>query len=307
MRGNAVRALAPGLLVLALVGVVAIASTGSNPAGTGETRRPSDILLDIFFSFALFALIPAAAMLVWGLMQRREIAEGFASGRFKRTGLVTFLMVAAVLAAFGYWRRPEPRPPNTEQLEDVIIPRGSPTSFGDGDPPPQYEAEFAWIPVIVVVTLAAVGFAAAYASKRQRRRRWAAEEAVTASLVEMLEETLDDLRAEVDPRKAVIAAYARLERTLAAHGSGRKAAETPDEYLRRILPRLAVDRSSIRRLTDLFTWAKFSHHEVDGGMKEEAIDALTQVLDELRASTAAERATEPPQPPSPLQTREESA
>src|SRR5918995_5451061 len=97
MRGNAMRALAPGMLVLALVGVVAIASTGSNPAGTGETRRPADILLDIFFSFALVALIPAAAMLVWGLMQRREIAEGFASGRFKRTGLVTFLLVAAVL------------------------------------------------------------------------------------------------------------------------------------------------------------------------------------------------------------------
>ena len=305
MRPNAARALAPGLLVLALVGVVAIAATGSNPASTGERRRPADILLDIFFSLAVVALIPAAAMLVWGLMQRKEIAEGFASGRFKRTGLVTFLLVAAVLGAFGYWRRPDPRPPNTEQLEDVIIPRGTATSFGEGEPPPQYEAEFAWIPVIAIVVLAAVGLAAAYESRRRRRRRWAAEEAVAESLVELLEDTLDDLRAEVDPRKAVIGAYARLERTLAAHGSARKAAETPDEYLRRILPRLAVDQSSIRRLTDLFTWAKFSHHDVDGGMKEEAIDALTQVRDELRAA-AAEGASEAP-PPSPLQAREESA
>jgi hypothetical protein len=306
VRANALRALAPGLLVLALVGVVAIAATGSHPAGTGETRRPSDILLDIFFSFAVVALIPAAAMLIWGLMQRKEIAAGYASGRFKRTGLVTFLLVAAVLGAIGYWRRPEPRPPTIEQLEDVIIPRGgTETSFGDGEPPPQYEAEFAWIPVIVVVLLAAVGFAAAYASSRRRKRRWAAEEAVAESLVDMLEDTLDDLRAEVDPRKAVIAAYARLERTLAAHGSARKAAETPDEYLQRILPRLAVDRRSIQRLTDLFTRAKFSQHDVDSGMKEEAIDALTQVRDELRAA-ADERATEPP-PPSPLQTREESA
>jgi Domain of unknown function (DUF4129) len=305
MRGNAVRALAPGLLVLALVGVVAIASTGSNPAGTGATRRPADILLDIFFSFAVVALIPAAAILVWGLMQRKEIAEGYASGRFRRTGLLTFFMVAAVLGAIGYWRRPEPRPPNTQQLEDIIIPRGNATSFGEGEPPPQYEAEFAWIPVIVVVILAAVGFGAYYESRRRRRRRWAAEEAVTESLVEMLEDTLDDLRAEVDPRKAVIAAYARLERTLAAHGSAREAAETPEEYLQRILPRLAVDRRSIRRLTDLFTRAKFSQHDVDGGMKEEAIDALTQVRDELRAASV-EAATEPP-PPSPLQTRGDSA
>jgi hypothetical protein len=188
----------------------------------------------------------------------------------------------------------------------VIIPRGeTPTSFGDGDPPPQYEAEFAWIPVIVVVILAAVGFAAAYASRQRRRGRWAAEEAVTESLVEMLEDTLDDLRAEVDPRKAVIAAYARLERTLAAHGSARKAAETPEEYLARILPRLAIERRSIRRLTDLFTRAKFSQHDVDAGMKEEAIDALAQVRDELRAAAATAEA-QPPDP-SPLRTREERA
>jgi hypothetical protein len=306
MRANARRALAPGVLVLALVGVVAIASTGSNPAGTGETRRPTDTLLDIFFSFALVALIPAAAILVWGLMQRREIAEGFASGRFRRTGLLTFFLIAAAVGAFGYWRRPDPKLPTPEQLEDVIIPRGeTPASFGDGDPPPQYEAEFAWIPVIVVVILAAVGFAAAYASRQRRRGRWAAEEAVTESLVEMLEDTLDDLRAEVDPRKAVIAAYARLERTLAAHGSARKAAETPEEYLARILPRLAIERRSIRRLTDLFTRAKFSLHDVDAGMKEEAIDALAQVRDELRAAAATAEA-QPPDP-SPLRTREERA
>jgi hypothetical protein len=306
MRGNALRALAPGVLVLALVGFVAIASRGSRPAGAGETRRPADALLDIFFSFALVALIPAAAMLVWGLMQRREIAERVASGRFRRTGLVTFLAVAAAIGVFGYWRLRDPRLPTSEQLEDVIVPRGGPpTSIGDGDPPPAYEAEFAWIPVIVVVVLAALGLAAAHVSARRRRRRSADEDAVAHALVEVLEGTLDDLRAEVDPRKAVIAAYARLERTLALHGFARTAAETPEEYLARILPRLAIDRRSIRRLTDLFTRAKFSQHDVDAGMKEEAIEALAQVRDELRV--AAEDALRKPTTPSPLQTREERA
>ena len=46
----------------------------------------------------------------------------------------------------------------------------------------------------------------------------------------MLDETLDDLRAEADPRRAIIAAYARLERVLAANGVPRTA-ETSDEYL----------------------------------------------------------------------------
>ena len=101
----------------------------------------------------------------------------------------------------------------------------------------------------------------------------------------MLDDTLDDLRAEADPRRAVIAAYARLERVLAAHGSRGDASETPEE-----LPRAASSdgstssRRAIRRLTDLFERAKFSQHEVDAGMKDEAIAALEQVRDELRAA-----------------------
>jgi hypothetical protein len=308
VRGSARRALASGLLVLALVGFVAIASTGSRPAGTSETEKPSDALLDVFFSFMLVALIPAAAILVWGLMQRKEIAARVASGRYPRTGLVTFLLVAAALGAFGYWRLRDPRLPTAEQFEDVIVPRGGPaTSFGEGEPPPAYEAEFAWIPVLVVVLLAALAFAA-HALARRRRYRSAQEETVALALAEVLDDTLDDLRAEIDPRKAVIAAYARLERTLAAHGSARKAAETPEEYLARILPRLAIERRSIRRLTDLFTRAKFSQHDVDAGMKEVAIDALAQVRDELRAAAAAAATAEAQPPdPSPSRTREERA
>ena len=38
-----------------------------------------------------------------------------------------------------------------------------------------------------------------------------------------------------------------------------------------------------RRLTDLFEWAKFSQHEPAAHMRDEAIDALVAVRDELRA------------------------
>ena len=59
-------------------------------------------------------------------------------------------------------------------------------------------------------------------------------------LADVVEETLDDLRAERDPRKAVIAAYARLERALAAYGLPRRASEAPEEYVVRILGDLEV-------------------------------------------------------------------
>ena len=44
------------------------------------------------------------------------------------------------------------------------------------------------------------------------------------------------------------------------------------------------------RLTGLFQWAKFSPHTVDETMRAEAIDALTQVRDELRAKREEDRA-----------------
>jgi hypothetical protein len=40
----------------------------------------------------------------------------------------------------------------------------------------------------------------------------------------------------------------------------------------------------LRRLTGLFEWAKFSAHDVDPKMRDEAIGALLEVRDELQAN-----------------------
>jgi hypothetical protein len=85
----------------------------------------------------------------------------------------------------------------------------------------------------------------------------------------------------------VIAAYARLERVLAAHGEPRQDADTPEEHLARVLGHLDVDRRAVRRLVDLFVEAKFSQHHVDARMKNEAIGALEQVRDQLRVAAAS--------------------
>jgi hypothetical protein len=49
----------------------------------------------------------------------------------------------------------------------------------------------------------------------------------------------------------------------------------------RILGTFSVGSASLRRLTDLFEWAKFSQHPVDPSMKEEAIHALRRVRADL--------------------------
>ena len=139
--------------------------------------------------------------------------------------------------------------------------------------------------MLVVLALVATALVAWYLSYRARRRRLAAfAEPLGPALADVLDDTLDDLRAESDPRKAVIAAYARMERALGAFGLPRHPSEAPDEYLARILADLDVSRRSTSRLTALFSWAKFSGHDVAPEMKDEAIAALEAVRAELRAA-----------------------
>jgi hypothetical protein len=141
-----------------------------------------------------------------------------------------------------------------------------------------------------------IGVAVAFVLNRRARRALGPEPATVTelALADVLDETLDDLRGEQDPRLAVIASYARLERVLGAVGLPRREAEAPEEYLDRILAAVVVSPRGARRLTDLYTWARFSGHDVRPGMKEEAIDTLEQVRDELRAAEAWRNAAAPP-------------
>jgi hypothetical protein len=126
-----------------------------------------------------------------------------------------------------------------------------------------------------------------YAGKNTKRppRPWRLRSQEAVSLA--LDESLDDLRNEPDLRRAIIAAYARMEHALAVGGMPRRPSEAPFEYVERALGELETSAASARRLTDLFEWAKFSHHEPGPEMRDEAIEALVAVRDELRQPAVA--------------------
>src|SRR6266540_731690 len=98
--------------------------------------------------------------------------------------------------------------------------------------------------------------------------------------------TLADLEDEPDPRRAVIAAWIRMEGGLAAAGLPRHAAEAPLEYVARVLEQANVQPASVRRLADLFERAKFSQHTIDEAMRAAAIEAVTTIRAELEAEQA---------------------
>jgi hypothetical protein len=140
-----------------------------------------------------------------------------------------------------------------------------------------------------VITDAAIGAAAILASAggillvrgRRRRPRDLSPARARAAVAQAVEWSLDDLRREPDPRRAVIAAYARMERMLADDGIGRRAFEAPLEYLRRVLTQAHVDAAPIAGLTHLFQEARFSPHTVAGDDRERAVQALTAIRDDL--------------------------
>jgi hypothetical protein len=147
-----------------------------------------------------------------------------------------------------------------------------------------------WIPFVVVGLLLASLAAAIMVRGELARRRRAALDGPGRRLAELLEGTLADLEEEPDPRRAVIAAWIRMERGLAAVGLPRHAAEAPLEYVARVLERANVQPASIGRLADLFERAKFSQHTIDEGMRAAAIEAVTTVRAELQAELQAEQA-----------------
>ena len=84
----------------------------------------------------------------------------------------------------------------------------------------------------------------------------------------------------------MIAAYARMERSLARIGMPRARHQTALEYLERMLALLDAEGPAARHLTELFQLAKFSDHDIDPAMKQEAIHALAEIRDDLRARAA---------------------
>jgi hypothetical protein len=100
-------------------------------------------------------------------------------------------------------------------------------------------------------------------------------------LREIVDRSLEELRADPNARRAIIGAYHMMERALERAGLPRAPSEAPREYLARALAELQVGPAAPRRLTALFERARFGAGELDLGLRDDAIDALLALREEL--------------------------
>jgi hypothetical protein len=138
--------------------------------------------------------------------------------------------------------------------------------------------------VYLVLAVAAVAVLVLLVLLWRRRPAWtppATRPTPEPELREAIEDLLERLEREPDPRRAVIGAYVGMEQALAGAGHGRRPFEAPLEYLTRALAAVRLSRQAASRLTGLFQRARFSEHAVGQEMKAEAIEALVAVRGEL--------------------------
>lgn len=141
-----------------------------------------------------------------------------------------------------------------------------------------------WLPalIVAVLTLGAAG-AAWYVLRPGRRRRLAGGEAGPVGTGELVEESLDVLLRDPDPRQAVIRAYAAMEASFGRQGFPRQPFEAPLEYLARVLGELRIRPDRVAALTDLFELARFSQHPITEAHRTDAIALLRAIRGELTA------------------------
>ncbi len=241
----------------------------------------------VFTTFLILEVVLVFLGIVALVLFRREAVERKPFRNRTVRSLAILLTLVTLIVVFGrhvnLYRllHPNGAPSTTPQ-----VPSGTGANGKHRQAPPRH-VHVRWDELAIVLGLLLGLGVVAGATRRRlspgtpRGRR--APEVLAAAL----DESLDDLRADPDLRRAIVAAYARMETALAAAGLPRDPAEAPLEYVERALLTLDTSAASVRRLTDLFEWARFSHHEPDPSMRDEAVDALVAVRDELRASELA--------------------
>jgi Domain of unknown function (DUF4129) len=279
------------LLGLALCGllalVAAVARAHHTPGGRSGIHEPPRGVGNYLFSIGAVVAVSIALFIVYLWFSERDLLAE-AHRKRQRKGmrrviailLIGLALVPALASRFHLWSARD-----VQQRQKVNPGKPAQSTKKTNTPGAARAPEFEWLPVFVATTAGVLllGFIGLRAMRRQRVELLSAHR-LELELESLLDDTLADLHAMKDPREAIIAAYTKMERLFAAYGLPRAPSEAPMEYMTRALGELRASGASLRRLTALFQWAKFSTHDVDAKMRADAISALTDVRDELRAN-----------------------
>jgi Domain of unknown function (DUF4129) len=246
-------------------------------------RAPVGALFVLFVGAGIVALGGLAILTSVGRRRRQDDEPEFAPEPPQVHWLwkvlavgVPFALGAALIAAVVFGMKnvqPDRGPGATETL---VHPQG-PAPPGGGRSTFVVPSWLPWTVLTIAVLAVAIGGLWLW----RRRSRFANEPVARTAARAAADAAISALEETTDPRGAVIAAYAAMERTLAAHGVGRMVAEAPREYLDRVLVETSGAANDARRLTTLFEEARFSLRPISERSRTLALTALRSVRAQL--------------------------
>jgi len=278
---DARRLLPVGIAVTVLLVVAGIASHG-RPLRPGVGVGPSATFFDYVATTSLLFAILLAAVFLYALRTERT-NKARPRSRFNIVSFVLMIaasvLIASLLASSKFEKRFRAA---AQKAQRSAPPQAGAVDRSGKNVKNLRNARIRWDEIAIVLVLIGGIGVYLFMTRDARRSLRPMHERRRDAVSRALDDSIDDLRRDPDIRRAIVAAYARMEAALAHAGVPRAAAETPYEYLERSLVELDAGADGARRLTDLFERAKFSHHEPAESMREEAIDALIAVRDDLR-------------------------
>ncbi len=216
--------------------------------------------------------------------ERQDVPRSATRWRY----LALLLVVGALWATFVAFRQ-EPVTGDEPGARATPSPTASAEGAGPEEERVQTEmSESFGYAVTAIFCLGAVGAGIVLFVLLRREQAGPEGRGPREQLADEVQAGVDDLMAIADPRAAVIACYSRMEAVVAMSGVTHRMSDTPFELLGRLLQEHDVLEASASRLTELFEEAKFSINPIDEPMRQEALDALLDVRDQLRSEATHE-------------------
>ncbi|HYR73759.1 MAG TPA: DUF4129 domain-containing protein [Candidatus Acidoferrum sp.] len=283
--------IATGLLLVLAATVGPLPAPASDPGAKVMIRLPDAVRV------VVLGLLALSTIILFSLQRRRRpteetLAPSPAAQRLPpwAAALVSLLLVVlAWYLVWRYWSGPDGQPIEKAfaaiagLLDLLTLPQKPPTSI------PSLELAIAALLLLLALAVFAVMVLVAMADRLEKW--WTQREGADRppAVPETLALIQADLRAEPDARVAIIRAYGRFERALAAARAPRAAWQTPAEFMRTTLARLPVPAAPVRRLTALFEVARFSTHPLGAEARDAACDSLDEIGTALEEDAARER------------------
>lgn len=294
LRLGAGAVIATGLLL------VLAATIGPLPGPAGDPGAKVVIRLPDAVWVMVLGLLALSTIILFSLQRRRRPTEEtlapspaalrlppWAAALFSLLPLL--LVVLAWYLVWRYWSGPDGQPIEKAfaaiagLLDLLTLPQKPPTSI------PSLELAIAALLLLLALAVFAVMVLVAMADRLEQW--WTQRDGADRppAVPETLALIQADLRAEPDARVAIVRAYGRFERALAAARAPRAAWQTPAEFMRTTLARLPVPDAPVRRLTALFEVARFSTHPLGAEARDAACDSLDEIGTALEEDAARER------------------